>query len=119
MQLAPRALHHPSSHATLPPHSCPAAAPPPPHRRCPRYALGVFSRPAGKLTVMPAEGGRILRLEPRVRGETYGPRATTTVIEPGQLREANMRLVEEFGSQVRWCRRLPAGCDVVLRACLA
>ena len=25
-----------------------------------------------------------------------------TAIEPGRLREANMRLVEEFGSQVCW-----------------
>ena len=92
---------------TLTPPACPPA-PPPPSTPHPRYALGLFSRSAGRLTVMPAEGGRILRLEPRIRGEAYGPRATTTVIEPGQLREANMRLVEEFGSQV--------GFDVLQRA---
>ena len=50
---------------------------------------------------MPAEGGKILRLEPRVRGESYEARGTTTVIEQGGLKDANMRLVEEFGSQVR------------------
>jgi len=42
----------------------------------PRYALGVFTRQGGssgssstgRLEVMPAEGGKILRMEPRVRG---------------------------------------------------
>ncbi|KAI7844622.1 hypothetical protein COHA_001712 [Chlorella ohadii] len=74
-----------------------------------RYALGVFTRQGGssgssstgRLEVMPAEGGKILRMEPRVRGEQYAPRDTVTAIEPGRLREANMRLVEEFGSQRR------------------
>lgn len=66
-----------------------------------RYALGLFSRRSGKLEVMPAEGGKILRLEPRVRGESYEARGTTTVIEQGGLKDANMRLVEEFGSQRR------------------
>ena len=37
----------------------------------------------------------------QVRGERYAPRDTATAIEPGRMREANMRLVEEFGSQVR------------------
>lgn len=36
----------------------------------------------------------------QVRGERYTPRDTVTAIEPGRMREANMRLVEEFGSQV-------------------
>lgn len=52
---------------------------------------------------MPAEGGRILRLEPRVRGQSYGPRGAATEVEQGALRDANMRLVEEFGSQAS-CR---------------
>ncbi|PRW60044.1 DNA-directed RNA polymerase I subunit RPA49 [Chlorella sorokiniana] len=74
------------------------------------YALGVFTRQgssssssssSGRLELMPAEGGKILRMEPRVRGEQYAPRDTVTAIEPGRLREANMRLVEEFGSQRR------------------
>ena len=65
-----------------------------------RYALGLFSRGAARLEVMPAEGGKVLRMEPRVHGESYEPRGTTTVIEAGKMKEANMRLVEEFGSQV-------------------
>lgn len=48
---------------------------------------------------MPAEGGRILRLEPRLRGHNYGPRGAATAVAPEALRDANMRLVEEFGSQ--------------------
>lgn len=43
---------------------------------------------------------QVLRLEPRAHGLSYAPRGTTTTIEPGKMREANMRLVEEFGSQV-------------------
>ncbi|KAL4421053.1 hypothetical protein ABPG77_007528, partial [Micractinium sp. CCAP 211/92] len=65
-----------------------------------RYALGLFSRSKGQLQLMPAEGGgKVLRLEPRVHGMSYEARDTTTLIEPGKLRDANMRLVEEFGSQ--------------------
>lgn len=67
-----------------------------------RYALGMFSRSSGQLQLMPAEGGgRVLRLEPRVHGLSYEARDTTTAIEPGKLKAANMRLVEEFGSQRR------------------
>lgn len=61
----------------------------------------MFSRSSGQLQLMPAEGGgRVLRLEPRVHGLSYEARDTTTAIEPGKLKAANMRLVEEFGSQV-------------------
>lgn len=91
----------------------PALCPTPPNR----YALGLFTRRppgassgsssgggssgVGRLELMPAEGGKILRLEPRVHGQSYEARGVTTVIEAGKQKEANMRLVEEFGSQRR------------------
>lgn len=61
-------LHGPHIHA---PPSTLACNPP-----LPRYALGVFTRrgsssgasTSGRLEVMPAEGGKILRMEPRVSG---------------------------------------------------
>jgi len=55
------------------------------------------SAPASNLATLSAACFRM-----QVRGEQYAPRDTVTAIEPGRLREANMRLVEEFGSQVGW-----------------
>jgi hypothetical protein len=65
-----------------------------------RYALGLYSKREGRLTVMPAESGRVLRMEPRVHGLRYGIAGAQAEAEQARLKEHNMRLVEEFGSQV-------------------
>uniref|UniRef100_A0A1D2A768 DNA-directed RNA polymerase I subunit rpa49 n=1 Tax=Auxenochlorella protothecoides TaxID=3075 RepID=A0A1D2A768_AUXPR len=68
-----------------------------------RYALGVFDRASGALTLAPLAHDRLLRLEPRVCGVDYGPsEALNSSVEGLEERKAaTLRLVGQLGSQRR------------------
>ena len=88
-----------NDHPALPPLS--SLPLPPPCLTHPRYALGLVNKKTGKLQVMPVEGGRVFRLEPKVTALNYGPRGEAAALPEAERRAANMRLVEQFGSQRR------------------
>jgi len=74
------------------------------------YAVGVYDRATRKLQVLPIRGGRVCRMEARVRGLDYGPRAPAgsgsgAAAAPATTREERLalskRLVGSFGSTRR------------------
>ncbi|CAG9466147.1 unnamed protein product [Pedinophyceae sp. YPF-701] len=76
------------------------ARPPPP---C-NYAIGLYDRAAGTLTLAPAEGGDVLRCEARVHGVDYSTGLGMAALAPDDLearRQRNKDLVAAFGSQRR------------------
>lgn len=61
-----------------------------------RYAVGVLEREAAVLRYSEAEGGRVLRMEPRARGLDYGPTALGSNVElDRELRLANNKKCAE------------------------
>ncbi|KAG1677241.1 hypothetical protein FOA52_013440 [Chlamydomonas sp. UWO 241] len=67
------------------------------------YAVGVYDKETGKLQVIPINGGRVCRMEARVRGLDYGPSAAPgSGASDEKTREErltlNKRLVGVFGS---------------------
>eukprot|EP00955_Chlamydomonas_euryale_P029630 312052-Chlamydomonas_euryale.AAC.1 len=104
-----RAFSHslaPFTTALFPPHSHSASHTP----FLSRYAVGVYDRATRKLQVLPIRGGRVCRMEARVRGLDYGPRAPAgsgsgAAAAPATTREERLalskRLVGSFGSTRR------------------
>eukprot|EP00887_Chlorella_sp_A99_P006690 scaffold3.g6690.t1 len=66
-----------------------------------RYALALVNKRTGRMEVMPAEGGRVFRMEPKVTALSYAPRGDAAGVDDDARRAANTRLVEQFGSQRR------------------
>ena len=67
--------------------------------------MGVFDRSTGDLKIAPLGGNRIVRMVPRSRNLQYGPKAKNAEpvkkLDAAEIKAANQRLVEEFGSQRR------------------
>eukprot|EP00271_Cylindrocystis_brebissonii_P008672 TRINITY_DN23146_c0_g1_i1.p1 TRINITY_DN23146_c0_g1~~TRINITY_DN23146_c0_g1_i1.p1 ORF type:complete len:549 (+),score=95.87 TRINITY_DN23146_c0_g1_i1:281-1927(+) len=78
-----------------------------------QYALGVFNKEKGTLQVVPIAGGKVLRMEPRVRGVQYGVGALEEELaETEQATDAERRrmrhenLTTEFGSKKKKAQAL-------------
>lgn len=96
--------------------------------RCGSFALGVYDKASYKVTLVPVQTGRILRMEPRVRGLDYAPNKASAAEERedgaagaeeaadarAARNAATIRLVDAFGS-TRRKRQLTAREDGVVR----